>query len=403
MKVLVSNVGSTSLKFKIYDMPSERVLCAARIESVGSPADAAFTYKNMISGAGESRMGLDIPDYTSGISLFLSCLTAQGAGTVADISEIGAVGFKTVLAKGYLGVHELTDRVMQSMRDYLFVAPAHNGPYIEAIEAFRPLLPGARMIGVFETAFHATIPLERRMYAIPYEWYQRYGIMRMGYHGASHGYVARTLADRYGGTGRAISCHLGGSCSLCAIENGKSVDTSFGFSLQTGIPHAARAGDTDPYIVPFLMNEGLSPDEIMAGLGKKGGLLGISGVSQDLRKVEEAADAGNPRARLAMDTFVCAIIRYIGAFYAELGGLDRLVFTGGIGENSASVRAQVCRSLGHLGVVLDPEKNAALKGEGSVSAEGSPAEILVIPANEEIGIAREVFGYIGRNPDPAGA
>jgi acetate kinase len=389
MKVLVSNVGSTSLKFKVFEMPSERVLCEARVESVGS-ADAAFRYRNATSGAEVRQEHVPVPDYTAGIHLFLSFLTADETGAVADISEIAAVGFKTVLAKGYLGVHELTEPVLQGMRDYLFVAPAHNGPYLEAIEAFRPLMPDARMVGVFETAFHTTIPLARRLYAVPYEWYRRYGIMRMGYHGASHGYIARTLADRYGSTGRTVSCHLGGSCSICAIQDGKSADTSFGFSLQTGLPHAARAGDTDPYIVPFLLQEGLSMDEILDGLGKRGGLLGVSGVSADLRKVQEAAEGGNEQAALAVEVFVASIVKYIGAFYAELGGLDHLVFTGGIGENSAAVRAAVCRRLPHLGVTLDEEKNAALRGEGCISLPGAPADVLVIPANEEIGVAREV-------------
>ncbi|NCB51900.1 MAG: acetate/propionate family kinase [Clostridia bacterium] len=395
MKILVSNVGSTSLKFKLYEMPSEHTLCTARIESVGSTTDAVFTYSNLLNGKSTRMAKVAVPDYTSGINQFLACLTSEKLGVVSDVSTIAAVGFKTVLAKGYLGVHELTEEVMQGMRDYLFVAPAHNGPYLEAIEAFRPLLPRARMIGVFETAFHTTIPLERRMYAIPYEWYQKYGVMRMGYHGASHGYIARTIAARCGSAGKVISCHLGGSCSVCAIENGVSVDTSFGFSLQTGLPHAARAGDTDSYIVPFLLNEGLSMDEIMLGLGKKGGLLGVSGVSSDLRRVQEAAAEGDGRAKLAVDVFVSAVIRYIGAFYAELGGLDHLVFTGGIGENSADIRAAVCDKLVHMGIELDAGRNRSLQDEGVVSKEGSPVEILVIPANEEIGIAREVCDYIG--------
>lgn len=395
MKVLISNVGSTSLKFKLYEMPQEKTLCAARIERVGSMTDAVFSYENRLSGEALREEGIAVPDYSSGINRFLAAMTSERSGVVPGVSEIAAVGFKTVLAKGFYGVHELSEDVLQGMRDYLFVAPAHNGPYLEAIASFERLLPNARRVGVFETAFHATIPIERRMYAVPYEWYQKYGIMRMGYHGASHGFIARESAGKYGAARRLISAHLGGSCSLCAIENGVSVDTSFGFSLQTGIPHAARAGDTDAYLVPFLINEGLSMDEIMDGLGKNGGLLGVSGVSSDLRSVEEAAADGNGRAQLAIEIFVAAVRRYIGAFYAELGGLDRLVFTGGIGENSASTRSAVCAGLRHMGIELDEARNEALRGEGVISRDGAPVQILVIPTDEEIGMAREVCGLIG--------
>ena len=327
MIVLVSNVGSTSLKFKLFDMPAERVLCEGRIERVGSLSDAIFSYRNLCGQHQEKLTGCCVPDYSSGIRMFLSRVTDPEVGVIADVGEVEAVGFKTVLAKGYYGVHELTDEVLDAMRAYLFVAPAHNAPYLEAIAQFRAVMPHARLVGVFETAFHTTIPLERRMYAIPYEWYERFGIMRMGYHGASHGYIAEQAKAK-----RLISCHLGGSCSVCAILDGKSVDSSFGFSLQTGVPHANRVGDLDPYVIPFLQNEGMSEEEILAGLAKKGGLLGLSGVSNDLRAVSEAAGAGNERAALAIEVFAVSVIRYIGMYYAELGGLDKLVFTGGIGR-----------------------------------------------------------------------
>ena len=223
------------------------------------------------------------------------------------------------------------------------VAPAHNSCYLEAIAAFRALLPGVRQVGVFETAFHQTIPLARCLYPIPYEWYERYGIMKMGYHGASHGYIARKLS----GYRRVISCHLGGSGSICAILDGKSVDKSFGFSLQAGIPHASRTGDMDVYVIPFLLNQGLSLEEIFEGLGKNGGLRGISGTSGDMRDIEAAIQSGSDRAALAIDVMAESILRYIGAYIVELGGLDALAFTGGIGENSAHLRASCsarCRS-----------------------------------------------------------
>ena len=284
-------------------------------------------------------------------------------------------------------MHELTDEVLAAMEAYVTVAPAHNPPYIEAIRVFRSLLPDRLMVGCFETAFHRTIPLARRIYALPYEWYEKYGICRLGYHGASHGYIARQIRARVGDHFRLISCHMGGSGSICAIEDGKSVDTSFGFSLQTGIPHANRSGDMDAYVIPFLLSQGLSLDEIMEGIDKKGGLLGISGVSNDLRDIQDAAETGNERAALAIDTFCDAVVKYIGAFYAELGGMDYLVFTGGIGENSALVREKICTRLACLGVKFDCEANLAVCGEGVISAPDSPAAVLVLPTNEEVGIA----------------
>lgn len=389
MKILVSNVGSTSLKFKLFDMPGERVLCEAKVERVGSLDGAIYQYRVPDGGYSRREEGLRVPDYSTGIAMFVADMTGAGHGVLASASEIGAVGFKTVLARGFYEVHELDEAVLGGMRDCLFVAPAHNGPYLEAIGQFRDIMPQARLVGVFETAFHATIPLERRLYSVPYEWYERYGLMRMGYHGASHSYVAREAA-----ADRLISCHLGGSCSVCAIKGGKSVDCSFGFSLQTGIPHANRCGDTDPYLVPYLMNEGLSLEEVLDGMSKRGGLLGVSGVSNDLRAVQEAADSGNRRAELAIDMFAASIVRYIGAYYAELGGLDKLAFTGGIGENSARVRSKVCSMLGHLGVVLDEEANASCHGRGRISAAGSPVAVEVIAANEELGVARSTLAYI---------
>ena len=251
MKILICNAGSTSLKFKLWDMPALAALAEGKVERVGS-ADAVFHYSSGAYAARED--GLSIPDYTAGIRRFLDALSAREGGAVASLSEIDAVGFKTVLAKGFYGVHLLTEEVLDGMRAYLPVAPAHNGPYLEAIAVFESLLPDAPRVGVFETAFHRTIPMARRIFPVPYEWYEKYGVMRMGYHGASHGYIARKLA----GKSRVISCHLGGSASVCAILDGRSVDNSFGFSLQMGIPHASRTGDVDVYLVPFLLEQGLT-------------------------------------------------------------------------------------------------------------------------------------------------
>ena len=392
MKLLVCNVGSTSLKFKLFEMPEERVYCRAYVERVGSADSAIFTYKNESTGKGFTLEGQSVPDYKTGIRQFLEAMLSDGDVPVNRIEQLEAVGFKTVLSKGYPGVHELTEDVIQGMRDYLYIAPVHNSAYLAAVEQFKELLPETPLIGVFETAFHTTIPPERSIYSVPYEWYERYGVKRLAYHGASHEYISEQSA-LYGKNDRVISCHLGGSCSLCAIENGKSVDSSFGFSLQTGVLHANRCGDIDPYIVPFLLSEGMPLEEVMAGLSKNGGLLGISGVSGDLRLVLEAANNGNERASLAVSAFVTSVVRYIGMFYAQLGGLDMLVFTGGIGEHSDEIRKRVCESVKHFGIELDEKKNAVVS-EGVVSTEASGVKVLVIPANEELGIARKSYRFL---------
>lgn len=372
-------------------MPDTSIMVEGKIERVGSLDSAIFSYQNHLNGASENMSGLSVPSYTEGINLFLKYLTDAQKGAIKDIDEVQAIGFKTVIAKGFYGVHELTDEVIAAMEAYISVAPAHNPPYIEAIKKFKEILPGRLLVGVFETAFHTTIPLERKMYAIPYEWYETYGIQRLGFHGASHGFISRQVKARAGEKFKLISCHLGGSGSLCAIDDGKSVDTSFGFSLQTGIPHANRAGDLDSYIIPYLLDQGMSMPEILKGIDKNGGLLGVSGVSNDLRDVEEAAAAGNERAQLAIDVFCESIVKYIGSFYAVLGGLDYLTFTGGIGENSTIVRQKVCSRLAHLGIELDEAANAGGPKDRVISSGSSRVKVCIIPTNEEVGIAQDIF------------
>ena len=389
MKILVCNVGSTSLKFKLYDMPEGSVLAQAGVERVGSDHDAIFKYENCETGEKVARSGVHIPDYETGIRLFLRHLTGEN-GVISDVTEIERVGYKATLSKDHLGVHELDEAVLQGMEDWIALAPLHNRAYLEAIRVMRGFLPKARFIGCFETAFHRDIPLGRKLFGVPYEWYERYGVQRLGYHGASHGYIADVLSSE-GGAYKAISCHLGGSCSVCAIENGRSVDTSFGMSLESGLIHANRVGDMDPGMVYFLRSSGLSDEEIQKGMQKQGGLLGLSGVSNDLRYVLEAAEAGNERAALAVEVFVTGIVHYIGAFAMDLGRLDELVFTAGIGEHSAEIRARVCEKLELLGVKLDPEKNRA--NADVISAADSAVRVRVIPTNEELGIARRTFEY----------
>ena len=390
MKILVCNAGSTSLKFKLFDMPAETVAAVCHIERVGADHDSRIAYKNLLTGASRCEEKIDIPDYQQGIELFLSWLTEGETAALRSVSDIERVGFKVTLSKNHHGVFELTDEVLQGMEDWISLAPVHNRAYLNAVEVLRKLLPEAKFVGAFETAFHRTIPLERRLFGVPYEWYEKYGVERLGYHSASHSYIADTL-DQENREYDAISCHLGGSCSVCAIHNGKSVDTSFGMSLESGLIHANRVGDMDPGIMVFLRHEGLTDEEIMTGFQKNGGLKGISGVSGDLRYVEEAANAGNERAKLAIGNFVSGIVHYIGAFYLDLGRLDTLVFTAGIGEHSAAVRKMVCDRLLPIGVKLDAEKNLACNGQAVISAADSKVRVRVIPTDEELGIVRKTW------------
>ncbi len=390
MKVLVCNVGSTSLKFKLYDMPNTTVLAQGWTERVGSDHDAIFGYRNDAAGVKYSQEKQDIPDYQTGIRRFLDCLTIGEGAVLSDVREIERVGFKATLSKGHFGIHEIDEAVLEGMRDWIALAPLHNSAYLKAIEVMRSALPEAKFVGAFETAFHRDIPMERKIFGVPYEWYEKYGVQRLGYHSASHGYIADVLnAEKR--EYAAISCHLGGSCSLCAILDGKSVDTSFGMSLESGLIHANRVGDIDSGMICFLRQQGLSEEKILEGYQKKGGLLGISGVSNDMRYIIEAADQGNARAKLAMDVFVTGIVHYIGAFYLDLGRLDDLVFTAGIGEHSARIRQMVCGKLVPIGVKLDMDKNENCPGEGIISAEDSAVCVRVIPTNEELGIARRTY------------
>lgn len=396
MKVLVCNVGSTSLKFKLYDMPGDRVLAQGRMECVGSPGDGIVEYTNRKTGVAVRQEHQSISDYRQGIEWFLDDLLSPEYGVLSSVEEIQRVGYKATLSKGYFGIHELTPDVVEGMRAWLPLAPLHNEGYLQAIEAMRAVLPKALFVGAFETSFHREIPLERKLYGVPYEWYEQYGVQRLGYHSASHSYIATVLDRRTGGTYRAISCHLGGSSSVCAILNGKSVDTSFGMSLQSGLIHATRVGDMDCDLYRFLESQGLDQRQIRDGFENQGGLLGISGISGDVRYLEQAARQGNRRAELALDVLVNGIVHYVGAFYADLEGLDYLVFTAGIGENSWLVREKVCRKLRIFGVELDPERNRTGSGERELTREGSAVSVLVIPTDEELGIARATFQYGGQ-------
>lgn len=392
MLVLVCNVGSTSLKFKLYDMPEETVLASGRAERVGDPKGGLFVYRNEVTGAQFRDESMVLPAYEPGILAFLKHLTGPN-GAISSVASIDAVGFKTVLSKDHYGVHALDAETLRGMEEYLIVAPQHNKFYLEAIRVFEKLLPDTPRIGVFETAFHQTMPPEAYLYPVPYEWYEKYGIRRLGYHGASHAYVAGKLNEIFpDGKYKAVSCHLGGSGSITAIVDGKSQGNSFGFSAQSGLPQTSRSGDIDPYILFYLVQSGLMTlEEAEADLQKRSGLLGISGVSNDLRDLEEAAP-NNARAQLAIDIYCREIVRYIGGYTAIMGGLDCIAFTGGIGENSKLVRDKVLSHFSFLGLEAAAEPTTIFQMQ-RLTTEQSKIHAYVIAANEELGIARAVAAY----------
>lgn len=393
MKILVCNVGSTSLKYRLLDMTSEESLAWGRIERVGSE-NSIYSHKD-VRGM-EFSQEVSIPDYKTGISLMIKNLINGGEGVITGLDEISSVGFKVVHAKGVSGVQLLTDQVLEAMEAYNGIAPAHNPPYISAIKQFREIMPGVPLIGSFETGFHRTIPPEAYLYGIPYELYQDYGIRKYGFHGASHEYVSNRVCELLGRKDlKIVTCHLGGSGSLCAVKNGESIDTTMGFSLQTGILNNNRCGDIDPFIPIYLMEElGYTLDQVKHLLTKKSGLLGISGVSNDVRDIEEAAEQGNERAIQCIETYCYNIKKFIGAFACAMGGLDVIAFAGGIGENGIKVRERVCKGLEFLGVYLDHDRNRVTGKETVISADGSRVQVVVIPTNEEIIVARKAKQYL---------
>jgi acetate kinase len=396
MKVLICNIGSTSLKYQLFSMPEETVLAKGRMERVGSQRSPLQHWT--ADGAVEKET--PIPTYRDAVQTALSLLTDAELGCLQQLNEISGVGFKTVHAGDVKGSALLTEDVLAKMEEYTPVVPAHNPPYLRAIRIFQELLPNAPLVGVFEPHFHVTMPEYAAIYGIPYEWTTQFGIRRYGFHGASHHYVSERVPQLLGvppDSLKIISCHLGGSSSICAIDGGKSVDTSMGFSAQSGLFMARRAGDFDLFAIPFLQSKGLTQEEIFDGLSRNGGLLGVSGVSEDMRDLEEAAAQGNARAQLAIDAFVYGVKKYIGSYVAVLNGLDVLAFTGGMGERGANVRARICRDVDYLGIRVDDARNATCFGrEGIISPPDASVKVMVIPVNEEIIVAREVVKVINK-------
>lgn len=397
MRVLVPNLGSTSLKYQLIEMEGERVLARGQIERIGS-AQAQLTLWDATGRSDQSTAPM--ADHRAAIQTLIDRLS-QREGGGARPKAIDAVGFKAVHGgPRYRGSFPVTEDLLGAMREFLPVAPVHNSIYLQAIEIFRELLPDVPMVAVFEPGFHATIPERAGVYGVPYEWLEKYGVRRYGFHGSSHRYVSRRVPEMLGRSAeglRLISCHLGGSSSICAVRDGKSVDTSFGFSAQSGIEHATRPGDLDPFVLLYIMEkEKLTAAQIGEILCKKGGLLGISGVGGDMRDLEDAAAKGNSRAALAIEVLVHEVKKYLGAFAAVMGGLDAVAFAGGIGENAWRVRQEICRDMEFLGIRLDEERNRAPgTSDRTISAADSRVAVLVVHTNEELMVARETERVLG--------
>ena len=389
MKVLVANLGSTSFKYRLFDMSDESQLARGGIDRIGQAASACFVE---IGGRREETTQ-PVGDHAAAVRMCLDQLTHPEYGCLKSVSEVAAIGFKAVFAGNLSGVRIVDDALLTKMEDLADIAPAHNPMYAKAMRQLRSALPEIPLVAALETAFHDTIPPENRLYAIPYEWSQEYEIKRWGFHGASHRYLNTRIAQVMKRDDlRVITCHLGGSNSLCAARDGKSFANSLGMSPQTGLPHNNRVGDFDPFALPIILRKsGKSLEKVLEELSSKGGLLGVSGLSADVRDLEEAAAKGHTRAKLALDLFVASIRQYLGAYLTILGGADAIVFSGGIGENSSLIRSGVCRNMSWAGIELDETENTnvARGSEAKVSTDSSQTQIWVLPTNEEIVVARQ--------------
>ncbi len=389
MLVLACNVGSTSLKYRLFRLGnSQEELAAGHFEGIGRVSGRA----RQKAGVRESSEDRPKPGYEEAI---LSMLRFLGETGLLPCGQPDCVAFKVVAAKHVSGVVELTEEVLQAMEAFSTLLPAHNPPYVAAVRQFRKLMPEVPLIGSFETGFFQGMPEEAYLYALPLEMLE-HGVRKNGAHGASHEYVSGWIEKETGrGDLRLISCHLGGSSSMAAVRGGRAVDTTLGLSLQSGLPHNNRVGDADPCLSIYLQESlGYSLERIKSLFSREGGLLGLSGFSGEMWEIEAAAAAGNRRARTALEVYCYGIKKYIGSFAAALGGLDAVAFTGGIGQNSASVRAQALLGLEFLGVRLDPEKNAEAQPGSLISAADSRVLVYVVATNEELVIARKAREFL---------
>jgi acetate kinase len=395
MKILVSNIGSTSFKYRLFQMDgaAQRELASGGADRIGD-AGGVLKFRGISGQVHETRR--DFANHGEAIRHVLDGLVADGA--LKSQRDLDAVAFKAVMAGDVEPVVLVDHELLERMEYFVPVAPAHNPPYIAAMRLFAEALGDTPLVAAFEPGFHRTNPPRRRYYAVPWEWAQKYGVKRYGFHGASHAYIAWRTAELMGQrAGRIISCHLGGSSSICAIRDGASVAVSMGLSPQSGLPQSNRAGDFDPFALPLLQESaGLDAAKVLATLGSRSGLAALSGTSGDMRDICDAADAGSERAALTKDLFVTAVRDYVGSYLLELGGADAIVFTGGIGQNNAWLREAICRDMDFAGIRIDSARNAAARGEARVEADGSKAAIWVMPTNEELIVARQAAELLGR-------
>ena len=395
MKILVANLGSTSFKYRLFDLSDEAQLARGGIDRIG---DAA-SHCSVEIGDQTSEAQRHVADHADAVQLCLQQLTDQQHGCLSSVDEVSGIGFKAVFAGSLSGVRIVDDELLTRMDDCSLIAPAHNPPYVKAMRQLRTAFPEIPLVAALETGFHDTIPFEHRAYAVPYEWYTDLEIRRWGYHGASHRFIATRTAELLGRRDlKIISCHLGGSASVCAIRNGESAATSMGMSPQGGLPSNNRVGDFDPYAIPMIMQaKGMTLQQVLTEMSSNGGLLGISGLSGDCRDLEEAAEAGHERAEKALRLFEASIRSHIGSYMAVLGGADVIVFTGGIGENSTRIRGRACEDMNWAGLQLCSERNSAVERgtETKISSDQSSVEVWVIPTNEELVVARQTAAAIG--------
>ncbi len=397
MKILVLNCGSSSIKYALYDMDSKEVVASGGAERVGMPE--AFVKVKLPNGEKRKIMH-DIPEHTEGVKFILSLLTDPEIGAIKSLKEIDAVGHRMVhggekFAKSVL----ITDEVIETFEACSDLAPLHNPANLKGIRAVSELMPGLPQVGVFDTAFHQTMPDYAYLYALPYEVYEKYGVRRYGFHGTSHRYVSKRVCDFLGvdyTKQRIITCHIGNGGSLAAVKYGQCVDTTMGLTPLEGIMMGTRSGDVDGGAITYLEKKlNLTPDEMSNYLNKKSGVLGIFGVSSDMRELEAACEAGEKRAQLALQMYNYKIKKYIGAFAAAMGGVDIIVFTAGVGENQPSMRAGVVEGLEFLGVKIDPKINNTLRGEEKIiSTPDSQVKVVVIPTDEELMIASDTMALI---------
>ena len=398
MNILVINAGSSSLKYQLLNPETGVLLAKGLCERIG--IDGKFTYKPQVEGK-EVLDAVDVamPTHSEAIQAVLNALVDSKNGVIGSMKKIDAVGHRVVHGgEAFAGSVLITDEVMKALEDCIPLAPLHNPANITGIRACQECMPGVPMVGVFDTAFHQTMPPMAYMYALPYEYYEKDRVRRYGFHGTSHKYVSQRAAAMLGKKPeelKLISCHLGNGSSITAVDGGKSVDTSMGFTPLAGLPMGTRSGDLDAGILQYLMNKyGMNIDEMLNVLNKKSGMEGLSGVSSDFRDLESAAAEGNQRAALARDKFAYEVRKYVGAYAAAMGGVDAVIFTAGVGENDAGVRADVCRGLEFMGVKLDESANNVRGKETVISTADSRVKVLLIPTNEELMIAMDTAAIV---------